>query len=72
MLALAQARKVDVILVTELTRGGRSMLDLFYALQDLQAWCVSLVAQAGLQFDLGLGRARRVSHRGTWTLQGKT
>jgi DNA invertase Pin-like site-specific DNA recombinase len=26
---LAQARKVDVILVTELTRWGRSMLDLF-------------------------------------------
>ena len=28
VLALAQARKIDVILVTELTRWGRSMLDL--------------------------------------------
>jgi hypothetical protein len=27
VLALAQARKVDVILVTELTRWGRSMMD---------------------------------------------
>jgi DNA invertase Pin-like site-specific DNA recombinase len=35
VLALAQARKVDVILVTELTRWGRSMLDLFHTLQDL-------------------------------------
>src|SRR5260370_34391395 len=52
VLALAQARKVDVILVTELTRWGRSMLDLFHTLQDLQAWDVSLVAQTGLQFDL--------------------
>jgi len=37
----AQARKVDVILVTELTRWGRSMVDLFHTLQDLQAWGVS-------------------------------
>jgi DNA invertase Pin-like site-specific DNA recombinase len=51
--ALAQAlREIDVILVTELTRWGRSMLDLFHTLQDLQAWGVSLVAQTGLQFDL--------------------
>ncbi len=30
VLALAQARNIDVILVTELTRWGRSMLDLFH------------------------------------------
>ena len=52
VLALAQAREIDVILVTEPTRWGRSMLDLF-TLQELQAWNVSLVAQTGLQFDLG-------------------
>ena len=52
ILALAQAREIDVILVTELTRWGRSMLDLFHTLQDLQAWGVSVVAQTGLQFDL--------------------
>ncbi len=52
VLALAQARKIDVILVTELTRWGRSMLDLFHTLQDLQAWNISLVAHTGLQFDL--------------------
>ena len=52
ILALAQARKIDVILVTELTRWGRSMVDLVHSLQSLQAWNVSLIAQTGIQFDL--------------------
>jgi DNA invertase Pin-like site-specific DNA recombinase len=52
VLALAQARDIDVVLVTELTRWGRSMLDLLHTLQDLQAWGVSLIVQTGLQFDL--------------------
>ncbi len=52
ILALAQARKIDVILVTELTRWGRSMVDLVHSLQALQAWNVSLIAQTGIQFDL--------------------
>jgi DNA invertase Pin-like site-specific DNA recombinase len=38
VLALAQARKIDVILVTKLTRWGRWMLELFHTLRDLQAW----------------------------------
>lgn len=33
-----RVREIDVLLVTELTRWGRSMLDLFHTLQDLQAW----------------------------------
>jgi putative DNA-invertase from lambdoid prophage Rac len=61
VLALAQARKVDVILVTELTRWGRSMLDLFHTLQDLQAWDVSLVAQTGLQFDLRSAQGKLIA-----------
>ncbi len=52
VLKLAQARKIDVILVTELTRWGRSTLDLFHTLHDLQSWGVCLIAQTGLQFDL--------------------
>lgn len=52
ILALAQARKLDVILVTELTRWGRSTIDLIHTLQELQSWGVSLIAQSGLQFDL--------------------
>lgn len=38
VLALAQARQIDIILVTGLTRWGRSMLDLFHRLQNLEAW----------------------------------
>ncbi len=52
VLALAQDQKIDIILVTELTRWGRSTMDLLNTLHDLQAWNVSLIAQTGLQFDL--------------------
>lgn len=52
VLALAQARKIDAVLVTELTRWGRSTIDLVATLHQLQAWGVSLIAQHGLQFDL--------------------
>jgi putative DNA-invertase from lambdoid prophage Rac len=61
LVALAQARKVDVILVTELTRWGRSMLDLFHMLQDLQAWDLSLVAQTGLRFDLRSAQGKLIA-----------
>ena len=61
VLALAQARSIDVILVTELTRWGRSMLDLFHTLQDLQVWGVSLVAQTGLQFDLRSAQGKLIA-----------
>jgi len=52
VLALAQDRRVDAILVTELTRWGRSTMDLVQTLHNFQAWNVSLIAQTGLQFDL--------------------
>ena len=61
VLALAQARTIDIVLVTELTRWGRSMLDLFHTLQDLQAWGVSLVAQTGLQFDLRSAQGKLIA-----------
>jgi DNA invertase Pin-like site-specific DNA recombinase len=61
VLALAQARNIDIILVTELTRWGRSMLDLFHTLQDLQAWSLSLVAQTGLQFDLRSAQGKLIA-----------
>ena len=49
---LAQAREIDVVLVTELTRWGRSTIDLITTLQDLAHWGVSVIAITGLQFDL--------------------
>jgi len=61
VLALAQARKINIILVTELTRWGRSMLDLFHTLQDLQGWDVSLVAQTGVRFDLRTAQGKLIA-----------
>ncbi len=61
VMALAQDRRVDAILVTELTRWGRSTLDLVRTLQDLQVWNVSLIAQTGLQFDLATPQGKLVA-----------
>jgi hypothetical protein len=61
ILTLAQARKIDVILVTELTRWGRSTLDLFHTLNDLQAWRVRLLTQTGLQFDLATPQGKIIA-----------
>ena len=52
VMALAQARKVDVILVTELSRWGRSTQDLLDVLGKLAAWKVSVVAMSGMTFEL--------------------
>ncbi len=61
ILALAQARRIDVVLVTELSRWGRSTADLVRTLQSLQGWGVSLIAQTGLTFDLGTPQGRLVA-----------
>lgn len=61
VLALAQARQIDIILVTELTRWGRSMIDLFHTLGELQAWRISLIAQTGLQFDLSTPQGKLIA-----------
>jgi putative DNA-invertase from lambdoid prophage Rac len=52
VMALAQARKIDAIIVTELSRWGRSTQDLVQTLDDLHAYGVSVIAQTGLSFDL--------------------
>ena len=61
VLTLAQARQIDTVLVTELTRWGRSTLDLIRTLQELQSWDVSLIAQTGLQFDLTTPQGRLIA-----------
>lgn len=40
---------------------GRSTLDLFHTLNDLQSWDVSLIAQTGLQFDLGTPQGKLIA-----------
>lgn len=61
VMALAQARKIDAILVTELSRWGRSTIDLVQTLQALQVWNVSLIAQTGLQFDLATPQGKMMA-----------
>lgn len=52
VMTLAQDRQIEAVLVTELTRWGRSTTDLLHTLQELEAYGVSVIAQTGLQFDL--------------------
>lgn len=61
VLNLAQHREIEAILVTELTRWGRSTLDLIHTLQDLSHWGVSLIAQTGTQFDLDTPQGKLIA-----------
>ena len=61
VMELAQHRAIEAILVTELTRWGRSTLDLIHTLQDLSHWGVSLIAQTGTQFDLDTPQGKLIA-----------
>jgi putative DNA-invertase from lambdoid prophage Rac len=56
VIALAQAREIDAILVTELSRWGRSTQDLVQTLDDLHGW--SVLAQTRLSFDLSAANGK--------------
>jgi len=58
VMALMQAREIDAILVTELSRWGRSTID---PVQTLQAWDVSVLAISGLQFDLSTAHGKMIA-----------
>ena len=59
---LAQRRQIDAVLVTELTRWGRSTQDLMGTLGELAGWDVSLIAQTGLQFDLATPQGKLIAN----------
>ncbi len=61
VMALAQAHSIDGVLVTELTRWGRSTIDLIHTLQDLAHWQVSLIATTGIQFDLDTPQGKLIA-----------
>ena len=61
VLALAQARQIDLVLVTELSRWGRSTIDLLNTLRQLEGWRVSVVAMGGMTFDLGSPHGRMMA-----------
>jgi putative DNA-invertase from lambdoid prophage Rac len=52
VLELARRREIGAILVTELSRWGRSTTDLVSTLDELHAQGVSVLALTGLSFDL--------------------
>lgn len=62
VMSLARKRLINAVLVTELTRWGRSTADLQSTLQHLQAWNVSIVAQTGLEFDLSTPQGRLIAN----------
>ena len=58
VMALAQSRKIDAVLVTELSRWGRSTQDLLGTLNQLAGWNVSVVAMSGMTFELDSAHGR--------------
>ena len=61
MLALAQERWIDAVLVTELSRWGRSTQDLLATLYQLAGWNVSVVAMSGMTYELGMPHGRMMA-----------
>jgi putative DNA-invertase from lambdoid prophage Rac len=61
VMALAQRRAIDAVLVTELSRWGRSTTDLLATLKELEARRVSLVALNGMAFDLSTPHGRMMA-----------
>jgi DNA invertase Pin-like site-specific DNA recombinase len=61
VMALAQARRIDAVLVTELSRWGRSTTDLLATLKELEARRVSVVALSGMTFDLATPHGRMMA-----------
>ena len=62
VMELAQRREIDAVLVTEMTRWGRSTQDLMNTLGDLAGWDVSLIAQTGLTFDLSTPQGKLIAN----------
>ena len=61
VLALAQSRRIDAVLVTELSRWGRSTADLLSTLKELETRRVSLIALNGMTFDLSTPHGRMIA-----------
>ena len=61
IMGLAQARMIDAVLVTELSRWGRSTQDLLDTLNQLSGWNVSVVAMSGMTFELTTPHGRMMA-----------
>jgi putative DNA-invertase from lambdoid prophage Rac len=60
VMKLAKARDIDAVLVSELTRWGRSTADLVTTINDLFSWNCSLIAQNGFQCDLSTPHGKMI------------
>jgi len=61
VMALAQARHIAAVLVTELSRWGRSTTDLLATLRELETRRVSVIAMNGMTFDLSSPHGRMIA-----------
>jgi DNA invertase Pin-like site-specific DNA recombinase len=61
VMALAQAREIDTVLVSELSRWGRSTMDLLNTLRELESRRVSVITLNGMTFDLSTPNGRMVA-----------
>ncbi len=61
VMALAQRHEIDAVLVTELSRWGRSTTDLLTTLTELEARRVSVIAMNGMTFDLASPHGRMIA-----------
>ena len=61
VMALAQAREIDTILVSELSRWGRSTIDLLNTLRELESRRVSVITISGMTFDLSTPNGRMMA-----------
>ena len=61
VMALAHVRQIDAVLVTELSRWGRSTTDLLATLKELEARRVSVIALNGMAFDLSTPHGRMIA-----------
>lgn len=57
----ARRRKINAVLVTELSRWGRSLPDLINTLEELHGYGVSLLTHTGFQFDLSTAQGRLIA-----------
>ena len=62
VMELGQRRGIDAVLVTEMTRWGRSTQDLMDTLGQLASWEVSLIARTGLTFDLSTPQGKLIAN----------
>lgn len=61
IMRLARNRQIDAVLVSEISRWGRSTCDLIETLVALNAWNVSLIASTGFQFDMNTPQGKLMS-----------